>query len=143
MNLVIITGRLGQDVELNHTNGGTAYASISVATNSSYKDANGNKVEQTQWHRIKVWGKTAELCAKYLSKGRMATFTGELQYSEYNDKDGVKRYSTEIRSSRVEFLGDNKGSSVQPANVSNAQSPAGNPVEPQVNQDFTGDDIPF
>ena len=149
LNKVEIIGRVGQDIELETTSSGKVYAVISIATNNNYTDAQGNKVEQTDWHRIKAWGKTAELFHQYSGKGRLVRIEGKLSYSEY-EKDGVKRYSTEVLCNNVLFLDRPKDSAqpnVQPANVAQAQTPQGESVtpdaQPQVNNDFTGDDIPF
>lgn len=106
INKVIIIGRLGNDPEVRYTPSGAAVAKFSVATSEEWKDKNtGEKKERTEWHRITVWGKLGEICGEYLSKGRQVYVEGRLQTSSYDDKDGVKRYSTEIVASDVQFLG--------------------------------------
>lgn len=103
VNKVIIVGRLGRDPELRYTQGGQAVASLNVATSSKYTNKNNETVEETEWHRVTVWGKTAEHCNNYLSKGSQVYVEGKLKTSSY-DKDGVKHYKTEIHASQVTFL---------------------------------------
>jgi single-strand DNA-binding protein len=114
INSVTVVGRLGQDPELRQTQGGQAVATISVATSEQWKDKNGEKQEKTEWHRIIVWGPQAENAAKYLKKGSLAGFQGRLETRSWEDKETkVKRYTTEIIASSVQFLGsasDNAGS---------------------------------
>ena len=104
VNKVIIVGNLGKDPELRHTPQGNAVANFPVATSESWNDKDGSKQERTEWHRIVVWGKLAELCSKYLSKGRKAYVEGRLQTRAWDDKDGQKRYTTEIVATTVQFL---------------------------------------
>src|SRR6478736_3719896 len=108
LNKAMIIGRLGRDPEVRYTQGGQAVASFSVATDHKWTNKSGEKQEKTEWHRIKAWGKLAELCAEYLSKGRQVYIEGRIETSEYTDKDGVKKYSTEINAQEVQFL-DSKG----------------------------------
>ena len=106
INKVIIIGRLGNDTEVRYTPSGSPVAKFSVATSEEWKDKNtGEKKERTEWHRITAWGKLGEICGEYLSKGRQVYVEGRLQTSSYDDKEGVKRYSTEIVASDVQFLG--------------------------------------
>lgn len=106
INKVIIVGNLGGDPEVRYTPSGSAVANFNVATSESWKDKNtGEKKERTEWHRIVVWGKLGELCGEYLSKGRQVYIEGRLQTRSYDDKDGVKRYMTEIIATDVQFLG--------------------------------------
>ena len=109
LNKAMIIGRLGRDPEVRYTQGGQAVASFSVATDHKWTNKSGEKQEKTEWHRIKAWGKLAELCAEYLSKGRQVYIEGRIETSEYTDKDGVKKYSTEINAQEIQFL-DSKGS---------------------------------
>ena len=102
LNKVILIGRLGKDPEYKE-NVGTGLCSFSIATGESYTDKDGKRVEKTEWHNIKVWGKVAELCSRYLSKGRLVCVEGKLQTTSY-EKDGIKRYSTDIVASNVSFL---------------------------------------
>ena len=96
VNKVILIGRLGQDPKLNYLPSGQAVAELSVATDESYKNKDGQKVEQTEWHRVKVFGKSAEFCGNYLAKGRLVYVEGTLKTRSWDDKDGQKRYVTEI-----------------------------------------------
>ncbi len=105
VNKVIILGRLGSDPEVRYTPNGGAVANFNMATNESWTDKSGQKQEKTEWHRIVVWGKIAELCGQYLSKGRQAYVEGRLQTREWTDKEGGKRYTTEVVAQTVQFLG--------------------------------------
>lgn len=105
VNKVIIIGRLGNDPELKQTAGGQSVCTLSIATSEAWKDQNGQKQERTEWHRVVVWGKSGENCAKYLSKGRQAYVEGRLQTRSWEDQNGQKKYSTEIVASTVQFLG--------------------------------------
>ena len=109
LNKAMIIGRLGRDPEVRYTQGGQAVASFSVATDHKWTNKSGEKQEKTEWHRIKAWGKLAELAGEYLSKGRQVYIEGRIETSEYTDKDGVKKYSTEINAQEIQFL-DSKGS---------------------------------
>lgn len=105
VNKAMVLGNLGKDPEVKFTNSGQAVANFSIATSEQWTDkATGNKQEKTEWHRIVVWGKTAENCGQYLAKGRQVYVEGRIQTREY-EKDGQKRYTTEIVADRVVFLG--------------------------------------
>ncbi len=106
INKVILIGNLGRDPEVRFTNGGQAVANFSIATSESWTDkSSGQKQEKTEWHRIVVWGKLAELCGEYLKKGRQAYVEGRLQTREWTDKEGKKNYTTEVVANTVQFLG--------------------------------------
>jgi len=105
LNKVLLIGRLGKDPEVRYTTTGGSVATFSIATNENWTDKNGQKQERTEWHRIVAWGKLGEICGQYLSKGREAFVEGRLQTREWTDKDGNKRYTTEIVASNVQFLG--------------------------------------
>ncbi len=109
VNMVILIGNIGRDPELRHTQGGMAVCNLSVATNEKWKDKDGTTQERTEWSRVVVWGNTAEACAKYLKKGRSVYVKGRLQTREWEDKEGVKRYSTDIFAQDVQFLGGQSG----------------------------------
>lgn len=103
-NLVILIGRLGADPELKELNGGAKVCSFSLATSKKFKDkTSGEKKEITQWHRIKCWNATADLAAQYLKKGHQVYVEGEIEYREY-EKDGVKKYATDIVVNSLQFL---------------------------------------
>jgi single-strand DNA-binding protein len=105
VNKVILVGRLGQNPEVRYTPSGAAVANFSIATSESWVDKSGQKQERTEWHRIVVWGKTAENCNQYLSKGRQIYVEGRLQTRQWQDKDGQTKYTTEIQAQTVQFLG--------------------------------------
>lgn len=111
VNKVIIVGRLGADPELKTVTGGQSVARLSIATSENWTDKQGQKQERTEWHRIVVWGKLAELCGKYLTKGRQAYVEGRLQTRSWEDQQGQKRYATEIVANTVQFLGSTQGMS--------------------------------
>lgn len=104
-NKVTLIGFTGKEVEtVNFENGGTK-ASVSLATNDHYTNAKGEKVEETQWHSLVAFGKTAEILQKYVTKGKEIAIEGKITYRSYDDKDGVKRYITEIRVEEILLLG--------------------------------------
>jgi single-strand DNA-binding protein len=96
INKVILVGRLGQDPKLTYLPSGSPVANFSVATDESYKDREGNKVERTEWHRVAVYGRSAEFCNNYLSKGRLVYIEGTLRTRSWDDQQGQKRYTTEV-----------------------------------------------
>lgn len=108
VNKVILVGNLGSDPELKYTPSSAAVCNFSIATTKVFKDKAGVKQEKTQWHRIVVWRDLAENCAKYLAKGRSVCVEGELETRSY-EKDGIKRYSTEVIAYNVVFLGSGNG----------------------------------
>ena len=105
VNKAIIVGNLGKDPEVRFTPSGRAVAKFSVATTEKWTDQQGQKQEKTEWHNIVVWGKQAEICGQYLSKGRQVYIEGRITNRSYDDKDGNKRYITEIIAQNVRFLG--------------------------------------
>lgn len=105
VNKVILIGNLGADPEVRFTPGGQAVANFRIATSESWNDKNGQKQERTEWHRIVVWGKLAELCGEYLKKGRQCYVEGRLQTREWTDKENRKNYTTEVVANAVTFLG--------------------------------------
>ncbi len=109
VNKVILIGRLGQNPEVRYTPSGAAVANFSVATNESWTDKSGQKQERAEWHKVVVWGKLAELCSQYLTKGRQVYLEGRLQTRQWQDKDGQTKYTTEVQAQTVQFLGANAG----------------------------------
>jgi single-strand DNA-binding protein len=139
VNKVIIVGRLGADPELKTVTGGQSVARLSIATSENWTDKQGQKQERTEWHKVVVWGKLAELCGKYLSKGRQCYVEGRLQTRSWEDQQGQKRYATEVVANTVQFLGSG-------ATASQGQ----NNESPFPTQDFgpepafdSSDEIPF
>ena len=96
LNKVMLIGRLGQDPEVRYTQSNTAVATLNLATNERYRDSNGEYQDKTEWHRVVAWGRTAEVCQQYLKKGSMIYVEGPLQTREWEDKQGQKRYTTEV-----------------------------------------------
>jgi single-strand DNA-binding protein len=104
-NKVQLIGHVGQEPEIKTFEGGKKLANITLATNESYTNAKGEKVEQTEWHRLTAWGKTADLIESYVTKGKEIAIEGKLSHRSYDDKDGVKRYITEVVISELLLLG--------------------------------------
>jgi single-strand DNA-binding protein len=110
VNKVIIVGNLGADPEMRHTGSGTAICSFNLATSESWTDKqSGEKQERTEWHRVKIFGRLAEIAGEYLKKGRQVYIEGSLRTDKYTDKQGVERYSTDIIASEMQMLGGNDG----------------------------------
>lgn len=105
VNKVILVGRLGRDPEIRYTSSGQPVANFSIATDESYKDRNGERQKRTEWHRLVVWGKQAEVVQKFLKKGAQAYFEGRLQTREWQDKEGQKKTTTEVVVTDFRFLG--------------------------------------
>ncbi len=105
VNKVILIGRLGADPEIRYTADGQPVATFRIATSERWTDKNGQRQERTEWHRIVAFGRLAEICGEYLSKGRQVYIEGRLQTRSYEDRDGVKRYITEIVAQNMQMLG--------------------------------------
>lgn len=140
VNKVILLGNLGTDPEIRFTQGGAAVGNFSLATNEKWKNKNGQDEERTEWHRVVVWGKLAELCKEYLAKGRSVYVEGSLQTRKWEDKQGQTRYTTEVKAQTIQFLGaggkDRSASSDDSSNFSSSS----NDGPPPFNSD---DDVPF
>ncbi|MGA9108663.1 MAG: single-stranded DNA-binding protein [Smithella sp.] len=108
VNKVILIGRLGKDPDVRYTPDGTMVTNFNLATDEQWKDKNGEKVQKTEWHRIVTWGKLAEICGNYLVKGKLVFIEGRIQTRSWEDKEGVKRFTTEIIASNMQML-DSKG----------------------------------
>ena len=115
LNKVMIIGRLGADPELRYTQSGQPICSLRVATDESYTDKDGNRVERTEWHRVSVFGKAAENCNQYLGKGSLVYVEGKLATRKWQDQNGQERYTTEIRAERVQFLEKRENGPQKPA----------------------------
>lgn len=105
INKAILIGNLGSDPEMKYTASGTPLCTFRLATSETFKDREGNQQERTEWHRVVAWGKTGEICGKYLSKGRQCYVEGSIRTRSWDDQDGNKRYMTEINARDVQFLG--------------------------------------
>ena len=149
LNKVMLIGNLGEDPEVKHLEGGRALCNLRVATNEKFKGRDGALQERTEWHRVTVWGETAENCAKFLSKGRSVYVEGRLQTRSWEDKtDGKKHYATDIVADRVTFLGgpqgghDRGGNAEVRGNAKPARTPWGAQGAAQ-SRDPGSDDIPY
>jgi single-strand DNA-binding protein len=141
---VFILGRLGQDPEMKHTPSGNAVLSMSVATSENWIDkASGEKQEKTEWHKIVVWNKTAELCNQHLKKGSIVHVEGKLETRSWEDKDGNKRYTTEIKAKTVQFIGAKGKSNNTQANLDGAVNAATKEFNLSEDATFASEDIPF
>ena len=147
VNKVILVGRLGADPEVRYTQKGTPVANMRMATNRNYTDSSGEKREETEWHRIVVFGNQAEACGQYLSKGRQIYVEGRLQTREWTDNDGRDRYTTEVVANNVQFL---SGGGQGGGGFSGGGGGGGpdfdqsrDEVESDFDQSFDDDEIPF
>ncbi|MBD5417328.1 MAG: single-stranded DNA-binding protein [Desulfovibrio sp.] len=140
LNMVQLIGRLGRDVELRYTQSGNPVANFNLATDESYTDRDGNRVQRTEWHRVVAYGKTAENCASYLHKGSLVYVEGSLQTRKWTDQNGAERYTTEIKAQRVQFL-DRKGEGGE-QQPQNQRRDAGRQQTPPAGGDYM-DDVPF
>jgi len=149
VNKVILVGNLGRDSELRYTPGGAAVATLNLATTEVWNDKQQQRQEKTEWHRIVLWGKQAESLQEYLTKGKQIYVEGRLQTRQWDDKDGNKRYTTEIKADRITLLGGGGGGGARSggggggggADRGGSQGGGGMdepPIEP-----ITDDDIPF
>ncbi len=111
VNKVILIGNLGRDPEVRYMPSGDAVANISIATTETWKDKSGEKQEKTEWHRVAMFGKTAEIAGEYLKKGSQVYIEGRLETRKWTDKEGQERYTTEIRADRMQMLGSRSGGS--------------------------------
>jgi len=148
LNRATIIGRLGRDPEIRHMPNGDAVCNFTVATSKKWKDkASGELKEETTWHRLSAWGRDAEIIGKYLRKGSLAYFEGEIVNRKYTDKDGQEKESREIRVQEVKLLGERDASS--PAPSAAQRGPASAPPAPRQSPavpsgfDDMEDDIPF
>ena len=140
VNKVIVLGNLGRDPEMRYTADGKAIATLNIATSESFKDKDGNKKENTEWHRVVLFGRTAEVAGEYLRKGSTAYIEGRLQTRKWTDKEGQERYTTEIVGDRLQLIGGKKS---EEGGSEHAPAPAsrGGNTPPPV-EDFD-DEIPF
>lgn len=127
VNKFIGLGRLANELELKYLPSGQAVCNFSMAMNEKYKNKQGEQEEKVEYIRVRVWGKLAELCSQYLSKGRQAYIEGSLQTRSYDDKDGNKKYISEIIATTVQFIGGSSSDN----------------NDSQENNNFQGEDIPF
>ena len=161
VNKVILLGNLGRDPETRYTTGGDAVTNLNIATSEQWKDKSGEKQERTEWHRVVLFGRQAEVAGEYLKKGRSVYIEGRLQTRKYTDKDGVEKYSTEVVADRMQLIGGSRDSSGGDTEFSSGGAsggasggrregtgaPAGSPAKgggaAKKNVDDFDDDIPF
>ena len=141
VNKVIIVGNLGRDPETRSFPNGDQVANVTVATTDRWKDkASGDMKESTEWHRISFFGRLAEIAGQYLRKGSQVYVEGSLRTRKWTDKDGIEKYSTEIRADSMQMLGQRQGGEQQAAP---RQAPASAPAKAAAGFDDLDDDIPF
>ena len=137
VNKAILVGNLGRDPEVRFTQSGQAMARFSVATTDTWMDRENGRQERTEWHNIVVWGKQAETCGEYLSKGRQVYIEGRIQTRKVEDKEGNERYFTDINAQKVTFLGGGR------AGGAGDEEPSGGADEGGVGPVPPDDDVPF
>jgi single-strand DNA-binding protein len=153
VNKVILVGRLGRDPETRYTSGGQAVANFSVATDESFKDRNGERQKRTEWHKIVVWGKQAEIAQQYLKKGSLVFIEGRIQSREWQDKEGQKRTSFEIVATNFRMLGGRGdgaaagaaagGGASRSDDFDHPAAPADDAFPAGAGPDINDEDIPF
>lgn len=156
INKVILVGNLGNDPETRYTAGGSAITTISIATSESWKDKQtGEAQERTEWHRVKFFGRLAEIAGEYLKKGRQVYVEGSLRTEKYTDKSGVERYTTDIIANEMQMLGGNPGEGgggtrggggerpMRSASAAPRSAPSGGGARPAPETSFEDDEIPF
>ena len=149
VNKVILVGNLGRDAELRYTPGGAAVATLNMATTEGWNDKGGQRQEKTEWHRVVFWGKVAESLTEYLTKGKQVYVEGRLETRQWNDKDGNKRYTTEIKGDKIVLLGGGggggRGGGMSRGGGSEDSMGAAQPSHGAdvPDQPLTDDDIPF
>jgi len=135
VNKAILLGNLGADPEMRYTPTGQAVTSIRIATTDRYKDKNGEQQSRTDWHNVVLWGRLAEIARDYLKKGSPVYIEGRIQYRSYDDKDGIKRYRTDIVAQSLQLLGSRPGGG--------EQAPAEPAEAPEPQMPANDDDLPF
>jgi single-strand DNA-binding protein len=146
VNKVILIGNLGKDPELRYTPGGSAVVNFPIATNERWKDKDGNPQERTEWHNIVLWARLAEIANDYLRKGSSVYIEGRLQTRSWDDRDGNKRYTTEIVGTQMQMLGRAEGSGGGGRPVGpdeGSERKGGSPSGGQKSGDDVDDDLPF
>lgn len=141
VNKVILVGHLGRDPEGKYLPSGEMVANFSMATTESWKDKSGEKKEETEWHRVSFFGKTAEVICEYVKKGSQIYVEGRIQTRKWTDKDGVEKYSTEIRGDRMQMLGSKASGDSERSQQEQQKSPE--PRAKPATLDSTEDDLPF
>lgn len=146
VNKVILVGNVGKDPEVRHLDSGVAVANFPMATSETYTAKNGERVTTTEWHNIVLWRGLAEVAEKYVTKGRQLYIEGRIRTRSYDDKDGNKRYITEIYGDQMQMLGnraDNQGGSPQSDSTQNTQTSSAQIKNPEPEEPEGDDDLPF
>lgn len=146
LNKVMLIGNLGKDPEVRYTTSGQAVASFNLATSEKFKNKSGEWEERTEWHRVTLWGKLAEIAGEYLAKGRTVYIEGRLQTRKWTDRDGNDKYTTEIVGDRMQMLGGGKGEGSSGSGSGRRTEGAGGVADTTVSYEeppFQDDDIPF
>ena len=150
VNKVILIGNLGADPEIRNLPSGTSVANFNIATSENYTNKNGERVTQTEWHRIEVWDGLARVAEQYLKKGNSVYIEGKLRTEEWQDKDGNTRYTTKIRAQNMTMLGSPSGGngggqdySPNQSGSSQANSGTPQPSQTEYNEEGANDDLPF
>jgi single-strand DNA-binding protein len=145
LNKVILIGNLGRDPELRYTPNGSPVAEFSLATSEKWKDKEGNPQERTEWHNVVAWGRQAEICGEYLHKGRQVYVEGRIQTRSWDDKDGNKRYKTEVVARQVLMLGARGEGQGPGAKADKAEPQKSSPPDTvsEPDPDYSDEDIPF
>ncbi len=133
VNKVILLGNLGRDPELKYTPSGSAVANFTIATNETWKDKEGQKQEHTEWHRVVVWGKLAEICGEYLHKGRQVYIEGSIRTRTYKDRDGNEKSVTEVKADNMVMIGKGDGGPAK----------SGDRGATEKEPEYSDEDIPF
>ena len=145
VNKAILVGNVGKDPEVRHLEGGTSVARFTLATSESYKNKAGELVKNTEWHNVVAWRQLAELTEKYVRKGNMIYVEGKITNRQYDDKEGVKRYISEVVADTIQFLDKKEDSGSAPSNIGSSrptnEANVHQPDEPD--QLAPGDDLPF
>ena len=145
INKVILVGNLGGDPEVRYANSGVAVCNFTMATTRTYKDKQGERKDETEWHRIVAFGRTAEVCGEYLKKGRQVYIEGRMQTRKWQDKDGNDRWTTEIVTENMQMLGNrggDGGGGSQRGSSSQGSSGKDEPYQP-LPGDIPDSDVPF
>lgn len=145
---MILVGNLGADPEMRHLESGSKVATINIATSESYTNKSGERVEHTEWHRVELWDRLAELCEQYLSKGRTVYIEGKIRTSTYQDKEGITRYDKRIRATNMTFMGGrNEETDTQafsaPVTSQSKPAPTNSPSVLAASSSSEANDLPF
>tara|TARA_B110000046_G_scaffold173759_1_gene196662 strand:+ start:14165 stop:14602 length:438 start_codon:yes stop_codon:yes gene_type:complete len=142
VNKVILVGNLGKDPEVRHLENGASVANFSIATSETYKDKNGNRQEQTEWHNVVLWRGLAQIAEKYLKKGSQIYIEGKLRTRSWQDKDGNTRYTTEVVGDQMTMLGGRSSGGNDTPNSNTSNEPSKNTGSADISSD-DADDLPF